>query len=134
MLESDHSPMRRWLRYFFPVVTLVVLVQILAPIGAVRAAALALDPFSSVPICSAHTDSENPSSQDDPSGKSTPSHATCCPLCAAGQAFALPPVDPATSIAPPWSSRELAFVVRNQRGLTVQLRGPAQARAPPQLS
>ena len=127
--------MRRWLKQLFPIVMLAVLVQILAPIGTIRAAGAALDPFSSIPICSAHVDSgENSSSQDNPSGNSSSSHAMCCPLCAVGQALAMPPVDPFASLAAPASYRALAWIAPDHAPSLEQALGHAQARGPPQFS
>jgi hypothetical protein len=127
--------MRRALKHIIPIVMLAVLVQILAPIAMIRVAVAAFDPLNSAPICSAHVDSgENSSSEDNSSGKSLPSHATCCPLCAVGQPLVIPPADPAASIVPPWSWRTFAFIAADQTRLTQLLRGSAQARAPPALS
>ena len=124
--------MRRWLKQLFPLVMLAVLVQILAPIGTIRAAAAALDPFSNIPICSAHIDSGD--SQDKPSGDGSSSHAMCCPLCAVGTAMAMPPVDPAASLAAPASYRALAWTAPRDATSREQTPGHAQARAPPQFS
>lgn len=122
--------MRRRLGTLIPIVLFAVLVQFLAPIGAFRAAAVAVsDPLAVASICSGMTDSDQ--------GPADKTHAAdCCAFCAAGHGGSVAALD-----APP------VIFVRLQRqyqrvvwleAISAAPRGRAgsnaQARAPPTLS
>jgi Protein of unknown function (DUF2946) len=118
--------MRRRLETFIPIVMLAVLVQLLAPIGAVRAVARAVsDPLAMAQICSGLAGSHQPSSP-------APAHDDCCAVCAVGHGTPVAASPPAPG-----------FVVLNrlyqrviwQDGIAVayavRTGSNAQARAPP---
>ena len=126
--------MRRRLQAFIPIVLLAVLVQLVAPIAALRVVADAVsDPLHFASICSGMTSSDG-DSQTAPA--KTKNHSpTCCAVCAAGQA-GTPVIDP-----PP-----LVFVARQREYqliswleaadpmAAVRIGSNAQARAPPSIS
>ncbi len=125
--------MRRRLEAFIPIVLFTVLVQLIAPIGAMRAVANAVsDPLYMASICSGMSDSGD--------GHTLPSdgmaaHGGCCASCGAG-------IGGATVLGSP----PLVFVVlqsQYQRVVwlealdtlpTVRAGSNAQARAPPFVS
>lgn len=125
--------MRRRLERFIPIVMLVVLVQLLAPIAAFRAVASSVsDPLAMASICAAAADSGG--------GHSMPAngsgmHDGCCAACGTGLG------GPAVSDPPP-----AAFVVlqrQYQRVVwlealndlpVIRTGSNAQARAPPTIS
>jgi hypothetical protein len=123
--------MRRRLEKFLPIVLIALAVQILAPIGACWAAAVAAsDPLSTAEIC--HTDLGQGSS--DQSGQHQ-AHDGACALCCAAQASSA--FDAPQTAAMPAPHRAAAVVA--WRAQAPDLRpfragSNAQARAPPDLS
>ena len=90
VLPCDRLPqgkaMRRRLKNFLPLVLVALFVQILAPIAATWAIAMAAaDPLQSAEIC--HTVSGTSSGQSDHSG-GQPAHDGACAICCAVQASA----------------------------------------------
>src|SRR5215475_11424070 len=78
--------MRQRLQKFLPIILTALVVQILAPIGATWAAAIAAnDPLSAAPIC--HGGQEAPSPQGDHNGGQR-AHDGACSVCCAAQAGA----------------------------------------------
>src|SRR5271163_497137 len=72
--------MRRRLERFIPIVLLVVLVQLLAPIAAFRVVAFATsDPLYAASICS-----DMAASPDQQNAPLPHAHGECCAICAVG--------------------------------------------------
>jgi hypothetical protein len=119
--------MRQRLRKFLPIVLIALAVQLLAPIAACWAAALAAsDPLGAIEIC--HSDPAAPSGSTDPHAQDR-----ACSICCLAQsqasfdapqpvAFSIPHVD-----ATPVIWHDHARAVQRPRS-----RSNAQARAPPQ--
>ena len=125
--------MRRRLKNFLPLVLIALLVQILAPIAATWAVAMAAaDPLQSAEIC--HTVSAASSGQSDQSG-GQPAHDGACAICCVLQASA--------SIDAPQTSTAIVIDRLTSQvtwqDFALNLSGPrpashAQARAPPFMS
>jgi hypothetical protein len=120
--------MRRRFQKFLPIILIALVVQILAPIGATFAAAIAAsDPLSVAPIC--HGGQDGLPSHDDRNGRA---HDGACSVCCAAQAGATldtPKVEP---IVVPY--RVAARVVWHDEALgilPVRAGSNAQARGPP---
>jgi Protein of unknown function (DUF2946) len=119
--------MRRRLQEFLPIVLIALMVQILAPISACWAAAVAAsDPLQGIEIC--HSDAA--SGGTDQSG-SHRAHDGACAICGATQANASFDTPQAIAIATPY--RDVACVVwhdhavehsRSDTGSNAQARGP----------
>ena len=119
--------MRQRLRKFLPIVLIALAVQLVAPIAACWAAAIAAsDPLGSLEIC--HSDPAAPSGSADPHAQ-----GGSCPICCLAQsqasfdtpqpiAFSIPHIDAAPVV---WC--ELARSILQPRN-----HSNAQARAPPQ--
>jgi len=123
--------MRRRLQKFLPIVLIALMVQILAPIGACWAAAMAVsDPLAATEIC--HSDLGQGSGTGDQSG-SHRVHDGACTICCAAQASAA--LDPPRHIAVAVPHRETSRVIWRDQGAVFSASRPgsnAQARAPPQ--
>jgi hypothetical protein len=119
--------MRRRLQKFLPIVLVALAVQLLAPIGATFAAAIAAsDPLNAAPICHG---SQAPASQDEPGGRA---HDGVCAVCCAAQAGASLDTPKATVVAVP--HRVAISVTWNDQAsdsLPARAGSHAQARAPP---
>ena len=124
--------MRRRLWKFLPIVLMALAVQVLAPIGACWAAAIAAsDPLQAAPICSGGATSDA-NHTDQTGGRHA--HDGACSQCCTAQA-AVHPDAPASAAAMPW--RQSAAVVwfdRMPNLLGSRTHAHAQARAPPALS
>jgi hypothetical protein len=123
--------MRRRLEKFLPIVLIALMVQILAPIGACWAAAIAAsDPLAATEIC--HTDlGQGPSDQ----GGQHRSHDGACAICCAVHASAALDTPQATTVAAP--HRDAALIIWHDRAsdpFRSRIGSNAQARAPPYLS
>jgi hypothetical protein len=120
--------MRRRLKKFLPIVLIALMVQILAPIGACWAAAIAAsDPLQGIEIC--HSDAA--SGGADQSG-SHRVHDGACAFCCATQANAFFDTPQAISIVTLY--RDVACVVWHDRAADhsqSRFGSHAQARAPP---
>jgi Protein of unknown function (DUF2946) len=120
--------MRRRLQEFLPIVLIALMVQILAPISACWAAAIAAsDPLQGVEIC--HTDSAPGESGQSGSHRA---HDGACAICCLTQANASFDTPLAISFVVPY--RDVACVVwRDGATDRAQTRfgSHAQARAPP---
>ena len=120
--------MRQRLHGFFPILLIALMVQILAPIGATWAAAVAAsDPLRGVEIC--HSDTSGAPASEDPSGQHI--HDACTLCCAAQAGAALHTPQPVTLAAPILEARRViwhasAFVLAASR-----VGSNAKARAPP---
>jgi Protein of unknown function (DUF2946) len=125
--------MRRRLEKFLPIVLIALMVQILAPIGACWAAALAAsDPLTAAEIC--YTDPGQGSGAGDQSGQHH-AHDGACAICCAAQASAALETPQPTIIAAPY--RDAAAVVWHQQAEDLRLSrvgSNTQARAPPFIS
>jgi hypothetical protein len=122
--------MRRRLQRFLPIVLIALAVQILAPIGATFAAAIAAsDPLNAAPICHG---GERPASQDDQGGRT---HDGVCAVCCAAQASASLDTPRAAPVAVPYRVA-MAVIWHDDASAFVPARaGPhAQARGPPAYS
>ena len=119
--------MRRRLQGFLPVLLLALMVQILAPIGATWAAAIAAsDPFGVAQIC--HGDSGS-SPQDDHGGLH--GHDACA-LCCAVQAGATLDTPQPVDVGAPY--RPASVVIWHAFALTLfapRIGSNTQARGPP---
>ena len=120
--------MRQRLRKFLPIVLIALMVQILAPISACWAAALAAsDPLQGIEIC--HSDAV--SGETDQSG-SHRAHDGACAICCATQANASFDTPQAISIATLY--RDVVCIVWHDHTTDrsqVRFGSNAQARAPP---
>ena len=122
--------MRRRFAKFLPIVLIALAVQILAPIGACWAAAVAVsDPLLAAEIC--HSNPASIAGQTDQSGEHR-GHDGACSICCAAQASASLDAPQASAVVTPY--RDVARVIwRDQvEGLSqFRVRSHAQARAPP---
>lgn len=122
--------MRRRLQKFLPIVLIALMVQILAPVGATWAAAIAAsDPLGAVPIC--HGSQEGLPSHSDQSGGHR-AHDGACSVCCVAQAGALLDTPKTEVVATPY--RRAARVIWRDEATdlsTGRTRSNAQARAPP---
>ena len=121
--------MRRRFQKFLPVILIALVVQILAPVGATFAAAIAAsDPLNAAPICHG---GEGGIPHGDPNGRA---HDGACSVCCAAQAGSLdtPKAEP---VAVP--TRMATRVIWRDEApdlLPARAGSHAQARAPPQAS
>jgi hypothetical protein len=123
--------MRRRFQKFLPIILIALVVQILAPIGATFAAAIAAsDPLSAAPIC--HGGEGGLPSHGDRNGRA---HDGVCSVCCAAQAGGSLDTPKAETVAVPY--RVAARVIWRDEApdLSPTRAGShAQARAPPQAS
>jgi hypothetical protein len=122
--------MRRRLTKFLPIVLIALAVQILAPIGACWAAAVAVsDPLLAGEIC--HSDPASIAGQTDQSGEHG-GHDGACSICCAAQADASFDAPQAITLSTPY--RDVAPVVWRDHSLALsnsRAGSNTQARAPP---
>ena len=120
--------MRRRFQRFLPIVLIALVVQILAPVGATFAAAIAAsDPLAAAPMC--HGGEGGPASHDDQNGRARDG---ACSVCCAAQAGAA--LDTPTSAPSAVLHRIAVRLVWREEApdLTpVRAGSNAQARAPP---
>jgi Protein of unknown function (DUF2946) len=125
--------MRRRLEKFLPIVLIALMVQILAPIGACWAAALAVsDPLTAAEIC--HADPGLGSGAGDQSGQHR-THDGACAICCAAQASTALETPQPTIMAAPY--RDAAAIVWHKQAEDLpgaRVGSNAQARAPPFIS
>lgn len=123
--------MRRRFQKFLPIILIALVVQILAPVGATFAAAIAAgDPLSAAPIC--HGGEGGLPAHGDPNGRA---HDGACSVCCAAQAGASLDTPKSETIAVP--ARVAARVLWRDESvdlLPARAGSNAQARAPPQAS
>jgi DUF2946 family protein len=123
--------MQRRLEKFLPIVLMALMVQILAPIGACWAAAIAASDPLQAEIC--HTDLGQGSSGDQ--GGQHSSHDGACAICCAVQAsVTLDTPQTATVVAPNRYSLAVIWHDYAPALSAADIRSHAQARAPPHLS
>jgi hypothetical protein len=125
--------MRRRLERFIPIVLLVVLVQLLAPIAAFRVVAFASsDPLYMASICS-----DMAASPDGQSVPSQPAHAhgECCAICAIGQGGAVA-VDPPSPVflTLQLQFQKIVWLEATDAVPAIRVGSNTQARAPPSIS
>ena len=123
--------MQRRLEKFLPIVLIALMVQILAPIGACWAAAIAASDPLQAEIC--HTDLGQGSS----GGQGSPhqAHDGACAICCAAQAsVTLDTPQTATVVAPNRYSLAVAWHDDAPALSATDIRFHAQARAPPSFS
>jgi hypothetical protein len=122
--------MRRHLQKFLPIVLIALMVQILAPIGACWAAAIAAsDPLASVEICH---DSAAASGQQGDQGGQHRTHDGACAICCVLHAGASADTPKVPMLATP--CRQTVRVVWRDQALDLaapRTGSNAQARAPP---
>jgi hypothetical protein len=120
--------MRRRFQKFLPIILIALVVQILAPIGATFAAAIAAsDPLSAAPIC--HGGEGGSPTHGDPNGRA---HDGVCSVCCAAQAGASLDTPKAATAAVP--VRVAARIIWRDEALDLlpaRAGSHAQARAPP---
>jgi hypothetical protein len=123
--------MRRRFQKFLPIILIALVVQILAPVGATFAAAIAAgDPLSAAPIC--HGGQEGLPSHGDHNGRA---HDGACSVCCAAQANSSLDTPQAASVAVP--ARVTSRVIWRDEApdlLLARAGSHAQARGPPQAS
>jgi hypothetical protein len=123
--------MRQRFQKFLPIILIALVVQILAPIGATWAAAIAAsDPLNAAPIC--HGGQDGLPKHDEPNGHA---HDGACSVCCAAQIGASLDTPKAATSAMPY--RVAARVVWQDRAadrLPARAGAHAQARGPPQAS
>jgi hypothetical protein len=120
--------MRERFQKFLPIILIALAVQILAPIGATWAAAIAAgDPLNAAPIC--HSGQDGLPRHDEPNGRA---HDGACSVCCAAQAGgSLDTPKAATAVVlTPLAAR---VIWRDEAPAPVIARAGAhaQARAPP---
>jgi len=125
--------MRRRLQRFLPIVLIALMVQILAPIGATWAVAIAAaDPLGAAFIC--HSDALAPSPQSDQGGGHR-AHDGACSVCCSAQAGASLDTPKAAPAAAPYRIAASVVWRAEARDLSPDRMGSnAQARAPPSIS
>jgi hypothetical protein len=120
--------MRRRLETFIPIVLFAVLVQLMAPIGAVRAVARAVsDPLAMASICFGRANVTH-----DPAAPRDTAHDDCCVLCAVGHGGGFPIDPPAprlVGVYRPYQS--VIWLDGPDVASAVRTGSNAQARAPP---
>jgi hypothetical protein len=122
--------MRRRTQKYLPIVLIALMVQIVAPVGACWAAAIAAsDPLRNVEIC--HDPASVPAQQDDQSAPHR-EHGSACAICCLASAGASIDTPNLALLVVPY--RETAQIARHDQA--AQLPGArvgsnAQARAPP---
>jgi hypothetical protein len=122
--------MRRRFQKFLPIILIALVVQILAPIGATWAAAIAAgDPLSSAPIC--HGSQQGVPSYGDQTGGERAHDGTCSVCCAAQAGASLDTPKAATSPVP--YRVAVRVIWHDQTPVLAPNRAGshAQARAPP---
>ena len=123
--------MRRRFQKFLPIILIALVVQILAPIGATFAAAIAAsDPLNAAPIC--HGGEGGLPAHDDQNRRA---HDGVCSVCCAAQAGASLDTPEVGTIAVPY--RVAARVIWREEApdlLPARAGSNAQARGPPQAS
>lgn len=125
--------MRRRLEMFVPIVLFALLVQLLAPVGAVRAVAHAVsDPLAMASICSEMTTAERRSM---PSHGPDDAHAACCAFCAlAGGGSVVIDPPPRVSASLQRQYQRVVWLKAADVMSSVRVGSHAQARAPPAFS
>jgi Protein of unknown function (DUF2946) len=122
--------MRRRFQKFLPIILIALVVQILAPIGATWAAAIAAaDPLNGAPICHG---GQGGVPHGDQNGRA---HDGACSACCVAQAGASLDTPKATTSAVPY--RVATRVIWRNEALVLwpaRAGSHAQARAPPQVS
>ncbi|MBV9564009.1 MAG: DUF2946 domain-containing protein [Bradyrhizobium sp.] len=121
--------MRRLFQRFFPIVLIALMVQILAPIGACWAAALAAsDPLQLAEIC--HSDPAAAAGQTDRGDHHL--HDGACSICCAGQGGAsLDTPQVVVVAAPPRQAARVVWCDTAQDRSPPRIGSNTQARAPP---
>ena len=120
--------MRERFQKFLPIILIALVVQILAPVGATFAAAIAAsDPLSAAPIC--HGSQGGLPAHGDENGRA---HDGACSVCCAAQAGASLDTPRAETIAVPYRMA-VRVIWRDEAVYLVPARAGsnAQARAPP---
>jgi hypothetical protein len=123
--------MRRRLERFIPIVLLVVLVQLLAPIAAFRVVAYASsDPLYAASICS-----DMSASPDQQNAPSPHAHDGCCAICAMGHGggIAVQPPSP-VFLTLQLQFQRIAWLESADAVPTVRVGSNTQARAPPRAA
>jgi hypothetical protein len=125
---GGQAAMRRCLGRVMPIFAAVLLVQLLAPIGAFRFVATAVsDPVAVAPLCAAMAAAPGNASD------SLPAHdGSCCAICAVGLGNApVPSAGPHNVVAADRPFRSLAWQPADQPPLGGPRVTGAQARGPP---
>jgi hypothetical protein len=126
--------MRRRLEVFIPIVLLSILVQLIAPIAAIRVVANAVsDPLYMASICSGMASSPD-TSQTAPA-KTQHSNANCCAFCGAGHGgtFAVD-APPLVFVTLQRQYQLISWLEALDPMPAARIGSNAQARAPPSIS
>ena len=132
LIRTDGFLSMRRLKRYFPIFMVALIVQILAPIGASVASAIALsDPLAAAEIC--HTDL---SSQGSDQGGQHHDHDADCLLCCGFSANAVPAStpEPVALAAPYRSASQIVWRDIDANLLDFATGSNAKARAPPSNS
>jgi hypothetical protein len=124
------AKMRRRLEAFIPIVVLVVLVQLMAPIAAFRVVAYATtDPLYLASLCSEMTSASDTSA--DPA-KTQHNHGDCCAFCV-GSHGGVVAVDPPPQIFVSLQRRhqQISWLEAAEAMPVFRVGSNSQARAPP---
>jgi hypothetical protein len=121
--------MRQRFQKFLPIVLIALVVQILAPIGATWAAAIAAsDPLNAAPICHGGQDGL----PNEPNGRA---HDGACSVCCAAQIGAsLDMPKAATSAVPYRVAARVVWLDEAADAVPARAGSHAQARGPPLLT
>jgi DUF2946 family protein len=124
--------MRPHLGWYFPIVVAALLLQLLAPLVAIRtAAAFANDPLQFGEICANHANAVD--DQQAPPGNPQADHS-CCAFCFAAGVGAATLDAPRTFVALQLEYQRIAWLSDATGQPTVHVVSSAQARAPPAFS
>lgn len=123
-VPSVDGPMRRQFEKFLPVVLLALVVQILAPVAALRLAANS----AAMPICTQMAASTDEQGTPQP----VAAHGGCCPFCVAGLgATPLLTPPPQIFVALQRAYQHVAWLEATMALPVAEHDATAQARAPP---
>jgi hypothetical protein len=125
--------MRRRLEKYLPIVLIALMVQILAPIGACWAAAIAAsDPLKAAEIC--HTDGGSGSADNDQSGQHRAHDGICAICCVMHASAALDTPQISAVVVPHLESSAVSWREQAPGPSGSRTGSNAQARAPPPIA
>lgn len=123
--------MRQRFQKFLPIILIALAVQILAPVGATFAAAIAAsDPLNAAPIC--HGSQDSLPSHDQGGGRAHDGACSVCCLAQAGASLDTPKA--AAAVVPTRAATRVIWRDEAPDRLPARVGFHAQARAPPQAS
>jgi hypothetical protein len=123
--------MRRRFQKFLPIILIALVVQILAPVGATFAAAIAAsDPLSAAPIC--HGSQEGLPAHDNQNGRAHDGVCSVCCVAQAGASLDTPKSEP--FVVPYRIAARVIWHDAATASLPARAGSHAQARGPPLAS